>query len=105
MKQMKENPDLWAQILNLIAVNKEQGMSAVLAGSMAILRGRYNSGGWRKTLIDGLMCAFFAWFVKDMLSLLGLDHEFAYLSSVFIGYIGVDALSKIITGRTGMKND
>lgn len=105
MNHMKETPDLWAQMLNLIVMNKEQGISAILAGSMAVLRGRYNGGGWGKTLIDGLMCAFFAWFVKDLLTLLGINHELAYLASVFIGYVGVDALSKIIKGRAGVKSD
>ncbi|MER5091323.1 phage holin family protein, partial [Providencia stuartii] len=54
---------------------------------------------------DGAMCALFAWFVKDLLTLLGLNHELAYLASVFIGYVGVDGLSKIIKGRAGVNND
>lgn len=45
MNHMKENLDLWAQMLNVIVMNKEQGISAILAGSMAVLRGRYNGGG------------------------------------------------------------
>ena len=103
--KMKENPDFWDQIINLISMNKEQGIFAALAGSVAVLRGRYNGGGWKKTLFDGLMCAIFAWFVKDLLTLLGLNHDLAYLTSVFIGYIGVDTLSKIIKGKTGVNND
>lgn len=71
---------------------------------MAILRGLYNGGGWKKTSIDGLMCAMFAWFIKDILILFNINHEFAYLASVFIGYIGVDSVSKLLKGRAGVKN-
>lgn len=105
MKYMKETPEFWEQIFNHLSQYKEQGIGAGLAGTMAILRGLYNGGGWKKTLIDGFMCAVFAWFVKDLLSLIGLNQELAYLASVFIGYLGVDAISKIMKGRAGVSND
>lgn len=103
--KMKENPDVWGQVLMYLSQYKDQGIFAALAGSVAILRGRYNGGGWKKTIFDGLMCAIFAWFVKDLLALLGLNPDLAYLTSVFIGYIGVDALSKIIKGKAGVSDD
>ncbi|EPV6142717.1 phage holin, lambda family [Morganella morganii] len=102
---MKENPDVWDQVLMYLSQYKDQGIFAALAGSVAILRGRYNGVGWKKTIFDGLMCAIFAWFVKDLLALLGLNPDLAYLTSVFIGYIGVDALSKIIKGKAGVSDD
>ena len=105
MKHMNNTPDFWDQILGYLSQYKDQGVFAALAGSVAIFRGRYNGGGWKKTLFDGLMCAIFAWFVKDLLTLLGLNPDLAYLTSVFIGYIGVDTLSKIIKGKTGVNND
>ncbi|MEM8348602.1 phage holin family protein, partial [Morganella morganii] len=43
--------------------------------------------------------------MKDLLALLGLNPDLAYLTSVFIGYIGVDALSKIIKGKAGVRDD
>ncbi|MBI6530897.1 phage holin, lambda family [Proteus vulgaris] len=101
---MKENPDLWEQIFIALSSMKEQGISASLAGGMAILRGLYNGGGWKQTSIDGLMCAMFAWFIKDILILFNINHEFAYLASVFIGYVGVDSVSKLLKGRAGVKN-
>lgn len=103
--KMKENPDVWDQVWMYLSQYKDQGIFAALAGSVAILRGRYNGGGWKKTIFDGLMCAIFAWFVKDLLALLGLNPDLAYLTSVFIGYIGVDALSKIIKGKAGVSDD
>nr|WP_036412003.1 phage holin, lambda family [Morganella morganii] len=105
MKHMNKTPEFWEQVLSYFSQYKDQGAFAVLAGSVAIFRGRYNGGGWKKTLFDGLMCAIFAWFVKDLLTLLGLNPDLAYLTSVFIGYIGVDTLSKIIKGKAGVSND
>lgn len=103
--EMKETPDIWEQVLMYLSQYKDQDIFASLAGVMAILRGRYNGGGWKKTIFDGLMCAIFAWFVKDLLALLGLNPGFAHLTSVFIGYIGVDALSKMIKSKTGVSDD
>ena len=39
-----------------------------------------------------------------ILILFNINHEFAYLASVFIGYIGVDSVSKLLKGRAGVKN-
>jgi lambda family phage holin len=50
---------------------KEQGIGAMLAFIMAYLRGRYNGGAMAKTLIDALMCAMIAWFVRDLLDFIG----------------------------------
>lgn len=105
MQNMKETPEFWDQVFSQLSQYKDQGVFAGLAGTVAILRGLYNGGGWKKTLLDGVLCAFFAWFVRDLLALLGINHEFAYLASVFIGYIGVDVLSKIIKGKAGVKCD
>lgn len=49
------------------------------------------------------MCAMFAWF-KDILILFNINHEFAYLVSVFIGYVGVDPVSKLLKERAGVTN-
>ncbi|MEX6162560.1 phage holin, lambda family [Proteus mirabilis] len=93
---MKENPNLWEQICIVLYSMKEQGISALLAGGMAILRSLYNAGGWKKTFLDGLMCAMFAWFIKDILLLFSINHQFAYLASVFIGYVGIEPVSKLL---------
>ncbi len=70
---------------------KEQGVGAALAFLMAYLRGRYNGGKFWKTIIDALMCAMIAWFVRDLLDFLGLSNNLAYVASVFIGYVGTDS--------------
>ncbi|CAM6404981.1 phage holin, lambda family [Escherichia coli] len=75
---------------------KEQGVGAMLAFVMAYLRGRYNGGATAKTLIDALMCAMIAWFIRDLLDFIGLNSNLAYLASVFIGYIGTDSIGSLI---------
>ncbi|KQN53194.1 phage holin, lambda family [Erwinia sp. Leaf53] len=75
---------------------KEQGIGAILAFVMAWLRGRYNGGPLVKTLIDGVMCAMIAWFVRDLLDFVGLNTNLAYIASVFIGYVGTDSIGALI---------
>ena len=72
---------------------KEQGIGAMLAFIMAY---RYNGGAVTKTLIDALMCAMIAWFVRDLLDFIGLSSNLAYIASVFIGYIGTDSIGNLI---------
>jgi lambda family phage holin len=75
---------------------KEQGIGAILAFIMAYLRGRYNGGAMAKTLIDAVMCAMIAWFIRDLLDFIGLSSNLAYIASVFIGYIGTDSIGNLI---------
>ena len=83
--KMPEKHDLLAAIL----AAKEQGIGAILAFAMAYLRGRYNGGAFTKTVIDATMCAIIAQFIRD-LDFAGLSST-AYITSVFIGYIGTDS--------------
>ncbi|HAH8787722.1 TPA: phage holin, lambda family [Escherichia coli] len=82
---------------------KEQGIGAMLAFGMAYLRGRYNGDTLSKTLIDGLMCAMIAWFVRDILDLIGLSTNLAYIGSVFIGYLGTATIGSLIKKFTSKK--
>ncbi|HBN1472749.1 phage holin, lambda family [Salmonella enterica] len=90
--KMPEKNDLLAAIL----AAKEQGTGAILAFAMAYLRGRYNGGAFTKTVIDATMCAIIAWFIRDLLDLAGLSSNLAYITSVFIGYIGTDSIGSLI---------
>ncbi|XKD94988.1 phage holin family protein [Morganella morganii] len=61
----------------------------------------YNSGGWKKTLPDGVLCAFLGWFAKDLPALMGMNPNLAYITSVIIGYRGVERVSNMIKGKAG----
>lgn len=92
MKKMPEKHDL----LTAMMAAKEQGIGATLAFAMAYLRGRYNGGAFKKTLMDATMCAVIAWFIRDLLVFAGLSSNLAYIASVFIGYIGTDSIGSLI---------
>ncbi|MGJ0635924.1 phage holin, lambda family [Xenorhabdus bovienii] len=107
--KMKENPDIWVHLGDWLVSIKEQGIGAVLAGTTAFLRGRYNGSGWLKVSIDAFICAMFAWFIRDVLNLFGLNPDLAYIGSVVIGYLGTDfigqLLSKAAKKRAGASSD
>lgn len=105
MKHMNNTPDLWDQILSYLYQYKDQGVFAALAGLVAGLRGMYNGGGWKKTLLDAGLCAVLGWFAKDLLAFMGLNPDLAYITSVMIGYWGVEKVSGIIKGKAGVNND
>lgn len=89
--------------LDALIAAKEQGLGAMLAFLMAYLRGKYNDGDRWKTVIDALMCAMLAWFVRDILDFVGLSRDLAYIGSVIIGYVGTEFigmwLKRLLGGR------
>ena len=50
----------------------------------------------QKTVIDATMCAIIAQFIRDLLDFAGLSSNLAYITSVFIGYIGTDSIGSFI---------
>lgn len=102
---MKENLEVWDQILKYLYQYKDQFVFACLAGLVAILRGMYNCGGWKKTLLDGVLCSFLGWFAKDLLAFMGMNPDLSYITSVMIGYWGVERVSNMIKGKAGINNE
>ena len=88
--KMPEKHDLLAAIL--AAKDRHR---AILAFAMAYIRGGYNGGAFTKTVIDATMCAIIAW-IHDNDLLGGLSSNLAYITSVFIGYIGTDSIGSLI---------
>lgn len=88
---------------DVLIVAKEQGIGALLAFVMACLRGFYQGGKALKTLIDAVMCAMMAWFIKDILNIIGLSGNLSYVASVFIGYVGTDFISRAIKRKFNSK--
>jgi lambda family phage holin len=84
-------------------------VNAILAGSMALLKGAYQNMRLRRRLLNAGICALLALTVRDLLSLMGLELRWANVASVLIGFLGADYLSdlikKLIGKKTGFKND
>ena len=49
-----------------------------------------------KAVIDATMCAIIAQFIRDLLDFAGLSSNLAYITSVFVGYIGTDSIGSLI---------
>ena len=47
-------------------------------------------------IISFVTCAIIAWFIRDLLDFAGLSSNLAYITSVFIGYIGTDSIGSLI---------
>ncbi|TDB48065.1 phage holin, lambda family [Photorhabdus luminescens] len=103
MKIMDKQPDIWMQLWAWLLSVKEQGIGAALAGAMAYLRGRYNGSEFWKTVIDAIMCAIIAWFIRDVLNFLGMSTDLAHIGSVIIGYLGTDFFGQLMRGAIGKK--
>ena len=82
---------------------KEQGIGAILAFAMAYLRGRYNGGAFTKTVIDATMCFHYRLFIRD-LDFAGLSSNLAYITSVFIGYIGTGLIGSSYQNASLLKS-
>ena len=88
---MPEKHDLLAAIL-AAKENKASGQSLRLQWRT---RGRYNGGAFTKTVIDATM-RHYGVFIRDLLDFAGLSSNLAYITSVFIGYIGTDSIGSLI---------
>ena len=82
--KMPEKHDLLAAIL----AAKEQGIGQSLRLQWAHLRGRAY-GAFTKTVIDATMWRYYRLSIRDLLDFAGLSSNLAYITSVFIGYIGI----------------
>ena len=92
--KMPEKHDLLAAIL----AAKEQGIRAIaLAFAMAYLRGRYNGGAFTKNSNRHNDVRHYRLVHSaDLLDFAGLSSNLAYITSVFIGYIGTDSIGSLI---------
>ena len=62
---------------------------------MAYLRGRYNGGAFTKADRRNDV-RHYRQFIRDLLDFAGLSSNLAYITSVFIGYIGTDSIGSLI---------
>ena len=97
--KMPEKHDLLAAIL----AAKEQGIGAILAFAMAYLRGRYNGGAFKNSNRRNDVRHYRCHSNHDLLGFLGLSSNLAYITSVFIGYIGTDSIGSLIRNASLLK--
>ena len=83
---MPEKHDPLAAIL----AAKEQGIGATCVCNGRTFAADIMAVRFTKTVIDATMCAIIAMSIRDLLDFAGLSSNLAYITSVFIGYIGTD---------------
>ena len=74
--------------------NKAWGQSLRL--QWHCLRGEYNGGAFTKTVIDATVVANALLIRSYGITNCGLSSNLAYITSVFIGYIGTDSIGSLI---------
>ena len=89
--KMPEKHDL----LGCHSRGKEQGIGAILAFAMAYLRGRYNGGAFTKTAPTQRCAPLSPSSFVTFSNFAGLSSNLAYITSVFIGYIGTDLIGSL----------
>ena len=90
--KVPEKHDLLAAIL----AAKEQGIGAILAFAMAYLRGEYNGRMRLQKNSNRRNDVRHYRLIRDLLDFAGLSSNLAYITSVFIGYIGTDSIGSLI---------
>ena len=92
MKMPEKHDLLWRNFSR--QRNEHQAKSCVC--KLAYLRGRYNGGAFTKAVIDATMCAIIADSFVTFKLRRTLSSNLAYITSVFIGYIGTDSIGSLI---------
>ncbi|WP_227723098.1 phage holin, lambda family [Yersinia proxima] len=101
---MNNNVNLISQLLDSSLSNLTDMGYGAIAGIIAWLRGRYHYKPLKHCFFDALICLFIAFSVRDLLVFIDVTTDLAYLSSVTIGYMGTDYISKLVRWRFGEKN-
>ncbi|KKZ19011.1 hypothetical protein AAY84_07420 [Serratia marcescens] len=86
------DPQLWQRLATWWQAIKTQATCATLAAVMAFLRGESQGDRGMAVLLDAMMCAMLAWFIRDGLEWAGVSGDMSYLGSVIVGYLGMNFL-------------
>lgn len=100
---MDIDPHLWPKLVTWWQSVKSQATCAILAAVMACLRGESQGGRGIAVVLDAMMCAMLAWFIRDGLEWAGANGDLSYLVSVVIGILGMKFLSGQLRQRVSFR--
>ncbi|MBE8597892.1 phage holin, lambda family [Xenorhabdus sp. BG5] len=106
---MKENPDLWADLLNGLKNSWPQISGSVLA--IAICYGRliYDGVERKNRWVEALLCGALSWSVSSGLEMFGIPINFAPAIGGAVGFIGVEKSASLLfaplTNGWGINSD
>ncbi|MBK0003156.1 phage holin, lambda family [Erwinia sp. S43] len=97
--RMPNNPHNWAEFSEIIAAwwrGDTPVGSVLLAFVMAVLRIAYTGGGWKKMVLEGLLCGALTLSVASGLEYLELSRSLSIAIGGGIGFIGVEQFRKVL---------
>lgn len=109
---MQTNPSGWPDLQELVSSwwRGETPLGAILlAMFMAVLRIAYTGGGWRRMILEGLLCGALTLTVASGLGYLDWPRTATIAIGGSVGFIGVDTLRafvlRFIGNRIGVKDE
>ena len=109
---MHNNPHSWTDLIELLQGwwRGETPLGAVLmAFFMAAIRIAYTGGGWKKMMLEGLLCGALTLTFASGLEYLEWPKSLSIAIGGGVGFIGVDAIRafamKFIGNRFGINSD
>lgn len=84
-----KDPNSWLALLQLIPESIQGAMMAFIV-SMLRLMYENQEPNWLRRTLEGLICSFLAWGAFSLVRATGLSNDFAFVSSVLIGFMGAD---------------
>ena len=97
--KMPNNPSNWPDLLELLQSwwRGDTPLGAVLLSVvMAGLRIAYSGGGWKKMLLEGLLCGALTLTVASGLEYLSIPKNISVSIGGGIGFIGVEQFRKLV---------
>ncbi|WP_323857639.1 phage holin, lambda family [Xenorhabdus doucetiae] len=90
--KMKENPDLWADLLEGLKNSWPQVSGTLLAAAICYGRLIYDGVERKNRWIEALLCGAFSWSITSGLETFGIPINFAPAIGGAIGFIGVEKI-------------
>ncbi|CAY74598.1 Holin (Lysis protein 13) [Erwinia pyrifoliae DSM 12163] len=110
--RMPNNPNSWPDLYDVMHSwwRGETPIGAVvMACGMAVIRIAYTGGGWKKMILEGLLCGALTLTFASALEYLDLPKSISIAIGGGIGFIGVDAFRafalRFIGNRFGVNDD
>lgn len=84
-----KDPNNWLELFQLIPDSLKGAMMAFIVSMLRLMYDNQEPN-WLRRILEGLICAFLAWGAFSLVRATGLSNDFAFVSSVLIGFMGAD---------------
>ena len=98
--KMHNDPHSWTELIELLNSwwRGDTPMGAVLLSvAMAVLRIAYGGGGWKKMVLEGLMCGAMTLTAVSALEYFSLPQSLSIAIGGALGFVGVEQVRTVAT--------